>query len=63
MYQLLDLSYIGLDNPGIGQLSSSASSHGKIKKRGIPLRSVKQVATKIAKVYYLGCALNLFHNF
>ena len=59
----MDPSYIDLEIPGVGQLSSSASSHGKIKKRGRPLGSVKQVATKIAKVYYLGYALNLLHNF
>ena len=59
----MDPSYIDLENPGVGQFSSSPSSHGKIKKRGRPLGSVKQVATKIAKVYYLGYALNLLHNF
>jgi hypothetical protein len=45
-----DLEDEDLENPGVGQLSSSASSHGKIKKRGRPLGSVKQVVTKIVKI-------------
>ena len=48
---------------GAGQLLSSASSHETIKKRGSPLGSVKQVAMKTAKVYYVEYALNLFQYF
>jgi len=63
IYELLDPTYIDLENPGMGQLSSSESSHERFKKMSRPLGSLKQVATKSVQVYYLENALHLFHNF